>query len=125
MCRPQLTTDGQVNPGLALNVDFRDDAPLSVPATTIAAASLWDVALWDDALWSDDVRVKANWDTVDGIGYCASIRLAVDIQGSSLGNPSVWGVGLWGSSTWGAAVANEVTLQVNAFDVVFEIGSIV
>lgn len=125
MCRPQLTTDGQVNPGLALNVDFRDDAPLSIPSTQIIAASLWDVALWDQGLWTGDIRTKANWDSVDGIGYCASIRLAVDIAGSTLGSPGFWGTAIWGASTWEAAIADEVVLQVNAFDLTYEKGAIV
>ncbi len=125
MCRPQLTTDGQVNPGLALNVDFRDDAPLSIPSTQIVAASLWDVALWDEGLWAGDIRTKANWDSVDGIGYCASIRLAVDIEPILIGSAALWGVGLWGSSTWELPITDEVVLQVNAFDVVYEKGAIV
>jgi len=125
MCRPQITTDGQVNPGLALNVDFRDDAPLSIPSTQILAASLWDVALWDQGLWAGDVRTQANWNSVDGIGYCASIRLAVDIEAAQLGSPAVWGESLWGTSSWMLTVADEVVLQVNAFDLVYEKGAIV
>jgi hypothetical protein len=125
MCRPQLTTDGQVNPGLALNVDFRDDAPLSVPSTQIGNASLWDVALWDQGLWSGDIRTQANWDTVDGIGYCASVRLAVDIEPELTGEPAVWGTSSWGDSAWGFPVTDEIVLQVNAFDLVMEKGAIV
>ena len=125
MCRPQLTTDGQVNPGLALNVDFRDDAPLSVPSTQITAASLWDVALWDQGLWSGDVRTKANWDSVDGIGYCASVRLAVDIEPDLVGDAGLWGSATWGTSTWLLPISDEIVLQVNAFDVVMEKGAIV
>ena len=125
MCRPQLTTDGQVTPGIAFNVDFRDDAPLSVPSTTVQTASLWDVALWDQGLWTSDVRTQANWESVDGIGYCASIRLAVDITAPSLGAPALWGESSWGQSTWMLSVADEVVLQINAFDVVMEKGAIV
>lgn len=125
MCRPQLTTDGQVNPGLAINVDFREDAPLSVPSTQISAASLWDVALWDEGLWSGDVRTKANWDSVDGIGYCASVRLAVDIEPDLSGPAAVWGSTMWGSSSWELPIADEIVLQVNAFDLVMEKGAIV
>jgi hypothetical protein len=125
MCRPQLTTDGQVNPGLALNVDFRDDAPLSIPSTQIVAASLWDVALWDQGLWTGDVRTKANWDSVDGIGYCASIRLAVDIAGATLNAPGLWGTAVWGTSAWEVTIADEIVLQVNAFDLTYEKGAIV
>jgi hypothetical protein len=125
MCRPQLTTDGQVNPGLALNVDFRDDAPLSIPSTQIVSASLWNVALWDQGLWAGDIRTKANWDSVDGIGYCASIRLAVDIEAPAIGGIGLWGSAVWGTSTWELTVSDEVVLQVNAFDVVYEKGAIV
>ncbi len=125
MCRPQLTTDGSVNPGLGFNVDFREDAPLSVPNTQIVSSSLWDVALWDVGTWAGDIRTVANWTSVTGIGYCASIRLAVDIQQGGATDIGVWGVGLWGESTWGAAAADEVVLQVNAFDLTYEVGAIV
>jgi len=125
MCRPQLTTDGQVNPGLALNVDFRDDAPLSIPSTQIVAAALWDVALWDQGLWAGDIRTKANWDSVDGIGYCASIRLAVDVEAPAVGSPGLWGTAQWGISTWELTISDEIVLQVNAFDLVMEKGAIV
>lgn len=123
MCRPQLTTDGQVNPGLALNVDFRDDAPLSVPSTQVTAASLWDVALWDQGLWSGDIRTRANWDSVDGIGYCASVRLAVDIEPDLVGDAGLWGSATWGGSTWLLPITDEIVLQVNAFDIIFEKGA--
>jgi hypothetical protein len=125
MCRPQLTTDGAVNPGLGFNVDFRDDAPLSVPSSQIVSSSLWDVALWDVSSWAGDVRTVANWTSVTGIGYCASIRLAVDLTAAQTGIAGVWGIGRWGEETWGNAVADEVVLQVNAFDLTYEVGAIV
>lgn len=125
MCRPQLTTDGQVDPGLGFNVDFRDDAPLSVPTTNILSSSLWDVAQWDVADWAGDIRVIANWTSVTGIGYCASIRLAVNVDAVPPAPPGLWGTALWGEATWGYFVADEITLQVNAFDLTYEMGAIV
>lgn len=125
MCRPQLTTDGSVNPGLGFNVDFREDAPLSIPSTNIVSSSLWDVALWDQRTWAGDVRTVANWTSVTGIGYCASIRLAVDIEAAQPGEAGLWGTALWGESTWENTVADEVVLQVNAFDLTYEVGAIV
>lgn len=104
MCRPLLTTDQSVNPGLAFNVDFQTDASISVTATTPLGSSLWDVALWDVGLWSPGVVTEAFWDSVTGIGYCASIRMVVDVLPTSV---------------------DEITLQVNGFDLVFETGAFV
>lgn len=125
MCRPQLTTDGTVNPGLAFNVDFRTDAPISVPTTVASQGAMWDVALWDVATWPTETTTQANWTTVDGLGYCASIRLVVDISGQSTGLAARWGISLWGVNTWGEAETPAVTLQVNGLDLTYERGAIV
>ncbi len=104
MCRPLLTTDQSVSPGLAFNVDFQTDADIDVTATAPAGASLWDVALWDVGLWSPGVVTEAFWDSVTGIGYCASIRMVVDVLPTSV---------------------DDITLQVNGFDLVLEQGAFV
>src|SRR5439155_1387662 len=51
MCQPLLVTDNQVFPGLAFNVDFQDNAPISVATTSVAPQAQWDVAVWDLDLW--------------------------------------------------------------------------
>ncbi len=104
MCRPLLTTDQSVSPGLAFNVDFQTDADIDVTATTPAGASLWDVALWDVGVWSPGVVTEALWDSVTGIGYCASIRMVVDVLPTSV---------------------DAITLQVNGFDLIMEQGAFV
>lgn len=127
MCRPQLTTDGAVQPGLAFNVDFQQTAPLSVPSTQIAVGSLWDVARWDLSNWGGDIITQSIWTSVTGIGYCASIRLAVDVNPPTLPvEAAYWGTATWGESLWEqSANGNEVVLQVNAFDLTYEVGAIV
>lgn len=125
MCRPQLTTDSQVNPGLAFNVDFQEDAPISIPQTPPSFASLWDQSLWDNAQWGGQVRTQSNWTSVTGIGYCASIRMVVDIQSSLAGGGALWGVSLWGVNNWAVADGAEVTLQINGFDILLEDGAFV
>lgn len=101
--RTLLTTDGTVNPGIALNVDFATDAPINTPTTTISALSLWDVALWDVGLWAGEF-VTQNWNALNGLGYCASIRLAVDVDGASDAS---------------------IVLQVNGFDVQYQPGAFI
>lgn len=125
MCRPQLTTDNQVNPGLAFNVDFQDFAPISVASTPSSQTSLWDIALWDVGLWAGQVVTQSNWTSVTGVGYCASIRMAIDVDSPVAAGGAIWGVGLWGVNKWSYADGAEIVLRVNGFDLSMEDGSIV
>lgn len=120
-CRPQLTTDKQITPGLAFNVDFQDNAAISTTTTPVQAEALWDEALWDEAVWAGQVVTQSLWTSVTGLGYCASIRMKVDIDAPPI--PGQWGVGLWGDAKWGESRAAEIVLRVNAFDVTMEVGS--
>lgn len=105
MIRPLITTDGTVDPSIALNVDFKDDAPLAQTGSFFPGAAIWDVALWDVASWSAEARISDDWKSISGIGYCASIRMRVEI---STGAP-----------------VDPVILQVNSFDVLLEDGAFI
>lgn len=104
MCRPLLTTDQSVQPGLAFNVDFETNAAIATPQTTPLGDALWDVALWDVGEWAPGIITQASWTSVTGLGYCASIRMVVDIPNTSV---------------------DDVTLQVNGFDLVMEQGAFI
>lgn len=125
MCRPQLTTDQQVAPAIAFNVDFNTNAPLSVAATQSFQLALWDVALWDIGLWAGQVINQSNWTTVSGIGYCASIRLALNVESPITEGGAVWGMSLWGIGQWTYENGAEIVLRVNSFDLSLEDGAIV
>jgi len=103
MIRPLITTDGAVDPSIAVNVDFQDNAPLSQAGSFFPGSAIWDVALWDVASWSGQLTVSDDWKSISGIGYCASIRMFVEI---STGAP-----------------IEPVTLQINSFDVQVEDGA--
>lgn len=105
MLRPLITTDGSLNPGLALNVDYESDAPLTSGGSFFSSAAVWDVALWDVDTWGGVISVSADWQAVSGIGYCASIRMRVEV---STGSP-----------------VEPIVLQVNSFDVLMEDGSFI
>ncbi len=124
MCRPLLTTDQTVSPSVALNVDFQQNAPLTVASTPATQSALWDQALWDNALWASGLITQSNWITVPGIGYCASIRMAINI-GPQNQNAALWGIAQWGLDTWTIASRADITLQVNGFDLLFEKGAFI
>ncbi len=76
MCRALLTTDGQISPGLTVNVDFNRNEEVSILTAPVEATALWDVALWDGGVWPETVRIVTDWLSISGIGYCASIRMS-------------------------------------------------
>lgn len=125
MCRPLLTTDLSIQPGLAFNVDFQDDAEIFVPTDVPNPQALWDVALWDDSVWAGDVVTRGDWTSVSGIGYCASIRMVADFPHPNEGESGLWGSALWGASRWGEAEGPEVTLRVNSFDLIWAKGGFI
>jgi hypothetical protein len=100
MCRPLLTTDGVVTPGLAINTDFETDAEISVPSDLQVAQAQWDAAIWDVDLWAVEERVVRDWRVVHGSGYCASVRMAGSFASDS-----------------------EAILRVNGFDLIMEDGA--
>lgn len=125
MCRPLLTTDQSVNPGLAFNVDFQLDAPVSTPSTSIIPGGQWDASRWDNAVWGGAISTQATWQSVAGLGYCASIRMVVDVGLRGALPNALWGESNWGQSLWGSIADNQITLQVNGFDLLMEDGAFV
>lgn len=125
MCRPLLTTDLSIQPGIAFNVDFKEDAEIFVPTDIPNPQALWDVALWDDSVWAGDVVTRGDWTSVSGVGYCSSIRMVADLQHPNKGESAVWGSGLWGVNRWGEAQGPEVTLRVNSFDLIWTKGGFI
>lgn len=103
MLRPVLTTDGTVVPGTGINVDFGQNGAISTPNVATGLGPLWDQAVWDTAVWPYENTNQADWITVGGIGHCASVitTCATNASGSDMG----------------------VTLQLNAWDLMFERGS--
>jgi hypothetical protein len=79
-CRPVFTSNGRITPGIALNVDFGSDETVSVPNSIVEQGAQWDVAQWDVDTWPLEERIIADWHTVDGEGYCASLRLLANVD---------------------------------------------
>ena len=122
MCRPLINTDRQITPGLAFNVDFKDTAAISVQSVAVPVDALWDVALWDTGVWGGEVQVQDSWTSVTGLGYCASVRMLIEVDQPDTG--VAWGHALWGINNWGETnVSSESVLQVNSFDVLMQTGA--
>lgn len=123
MCQPLIRTDQQVNPGIAFNVDFQENAPISTQSLQPTAESLWDMAVWDQNNWGGEIVSESNWTSVTGLGYCSSIRMVIEV---AMPSQLAWGSAIWGISKWGdSGASSEITLQVNGFNMTLQSGSFI
>lgn len=87
MARPFIISDGDVSPGIAINVDFRDTAQVDTQPVTIDAGAEWDEAIWDVSEWPIEGNLIANWVGLAAMeGNTVSIRMAVSAQASGTGD---------------------------------------
>lgn len=75
MAQPLLTTDGQTDPGIAINVDFARQTPVNQVTTPTVPLVYWDSGVWDTDSWPETERQITNWIAVDGVGSYGSVRL--------------------------------------------------
>ena len=87
-CRALLTTDGQITPGLGLNVDFAQESTVGPTTFEQSSGDLWDVGNWDEGVWPQTSRVITDWATVEGEGYCAGPRMAGSITAETTAQQS-------------------------------------
>jgi hypothetical protein len=106
MCRPLITSDGAIEPTLAINTDFGRNAPGSTVTFSQGGAAQWDVAQWDVDVWPQEQALIAHWQTVDGHGNCASIRMTGNVEAAS------------------GEDDRDFTLQINGWDLMFIPGAI-
>ncbi len=84
MARPIFRTNGSPAAQINVNLDFDTNdltSPLSFSPTLFA---VWDSSLWDDAVWGGDLNVLKNWQGINGVGYCAGVRLTTASGGIDL-----------------------------------------
>lgn len=87
MARPFIISDGDVSPGIAINVDFRNSALVDTQPVTIESGALWDESLWDVASWPNEENLIADWVGLAAMeGNTVSIRMAVAAQSSGTGD---------------------------------------
>jgi hypothetical protein len=88
MARLALQTDAKLTPGIGLNLDFniRPINTVSNLTPPDGVSSFWDTSPWDTTYWNQgDVFVlQRNWQTVQGIGYYAALRVQISARNSNI-----------------------------------------
>jgi hypothetical protein len=73
--RPHLATNGDLPIVVAINVDFADNRPLSVPTPIPVDYPFWDLALWDTHFWGDTAQISSQYYSAGGYGTYGQVRL--------------------------------------------------
>jgi hypothetical protein len=78
LARPILQVDGQMYAAMELSVDFEKRAfPSNYYLQGTGGISPWNTSLWNVSFWSQSGQVQRDWQTVNGIGFSASLLVAV------------------------------------------------
>ena len=81
MIRPTLRTNGIPAAMAILNIDFTDYDAIGQLSFSRTTAGLWDTAVWDTAIWGSALNVSNAWQGVNGMGYCAGLRIKISAYG--------------------------------------------
>ena len=71
-----IGTNGSVAPGIALNIDYNDQAVIGTGAAIPTNYAVWGTSLWGTGIWGGGLQTLKKWQKVAGVGYCASLRVA-------------------------------------------------
>lgn len=69
-----ITSGSSLQAALGISTDFKDNATLGTPSTATVAASVYDTAIYDTDVYPVEQSTIAEWASVAGEGYCASIH---------------------------------------------------
>ena len=87
MLRPSFVYGGDFSLQAKANMDFDFSSSPPPAASPTLKYGIWDESLWDSdsAVWGGGLLSSKTWIFVDGVGYAASVRLAV-----KTGNELTW-----------------------------------
>lgn len=77
MVRPIFVSNGLLSPALDMNVDFNETVPTATPTFSGFSGSPWDSSPWNTSLWGGSNQITKNWITVNGVGFCGTIRMRI------------------------------------------------
>lgn len=97
--QPLLTTSQNISPGIGISTDFKDNATVGTPTAAASGDSLYDSALYDTGTYAEEAATSADWQSVFGIGQCASLHFTQSTSSTSA-----------------------VTAQLNGANITFEAG---
>lgn len=75
---------------IACNMDFSVSPPDSVASPPSSNTSVWNTAIWNSGVWTDTLATFNEWQSISGVGYCASISLAIQVSSETVWVSTDW-----------------------------------
>lgn len=85
--RPVMATDGTIDIGIGVDVDFEEGQTpklIAFNATSSSQGAAWDETPWDEEFWSPDEIIVQNWFGSVAVGRAFSFRLRYESDSSAL-----------------------------------------
>jgi hypothetical protein len=125
MVQPLLTASGNITPFMGVDYDFITST-VAAPISTFSGGSLWDVAKWDVDKWPSGSVNIISWLSVEAIGHALAIRMKINFSGGITTMNGVFDLGTFDNATFDGGLSTQnPTLQINAFNLILEMGGYV
>lgn len=82
--RPNVLSNSAPSVLVGINVDFQNRPLAGTASFSPGSSSLWDTAMWDSGQWSGGLDSYTDWQTVQGVGISAALRMKGAINGTEL-----------------------------------------
>lgn len=97
--QPIISSGSTLQAAIGLSTDFKDNAALGTPGVAQTDQALYDSAIYDTDVYAAESVTVAEWESISGEGYCASIHFRAQKQSEG-----------------------ELIMAINGFNVIYEKG---
>jgi len=128
MVQPFLTAAQTITPQISVDADFVIQTQ-TAPIQILDGGATWDSAIWDTSVWFGSVSQTINWLSAEAVGHALAIHLTVNVATSAVTGAAqgIFDFSFFDTAQFDTSLANTnpVTLQVNAFNSILELGGFI
>jgi hypothetical protein len=125
MVQPFITAAETVTPFISVDADFVIETQ-TAPVQIVDVGALWDVAIWDTSTWFGSIVQTTNWLSSEAMGHALAIHLTLNVASGSAASSAFFDFAYFDEAEFdGGSSQTAVTLQVNAFNAIIELGGVV
>ena len=125
MVQPFITAAQTITPSLSIDADFQIQTQSS-PVQILNGGSLWDQAFWDSGVWFGTVIQTTSWLSAEAMGHALAVHMTINVAAGSAAAIAFFDFARFDEAEFdiGSNEASSI-LQVNAFNVLIEMGGFV
>lgn len=97
--QPIITSGADLTAAIGLSTDFKDNASLGTPNSASATQAEYDTAIYDTDVYATESSTIADWLSLSGEGYCASLHFRAQKKSAS-----------------------DILMAMNGFNIIYETG---